>query len=89
MKTRLAAVIASPSSTKIDRALPDDIRRVLGVINAMTPEERSNSDLLLDSTRRERIAKDAEVSVADVNEVVAQREALANMLAKMEAESQQ
>ena len=59
------------------------------MINAMKPDERCDSDLLLDRTRRERIAREAGVSVAEVDQLVALRQVLATLMTHMSQEGQQ
>lgn len=47
----------------------DDMRRIEGIINSMTPAERSNPDLI-DRSRRNRIATGSGVQPADVNKLL-------------------
>lgn len=52
------------------------------MINSMTPEERSNPDLI-DGNRRKRIAKGAGKDIADVNSFMKQFEQMRNMMKGM------
>jgi signal recognition particle subunit SRP54 len=52
------------------------------MINSMTPEERSNPDLI-DSNRRRRIAKGAGKDIADVNAFMKQFEQMRGMMKSM------
>jgi signal recognition particle GTPase len=61
-----------------------DSQRLLEVIDAMTPEERSDYDLLLDTPRRQRLADQVGVPREDVDELVRQRYGLAQMMKKIE-----
>ena len=65
-----------------------DARRLRGLIHSMTSDERRDSDLLLDRTRQERVAKGAGVSAADVGEFLAQFQGLAIMCRRMSGERQ-
>ncbi len=56
-----------------------EMRRVSGIIDSMTPSERSNPKLL-DNKRRMRIAAGAGVATAQVNELVKQFEMLAPIM---------
>ena len=59
------------------------VRRVQGVIHSMTPEERRDCDLLLHEMRRKRVAKGAGVTMAEVGELLAQRQVAANALRQL------
>ena len=52
----------------------------------MTPEERREPDLLLEQSRRERVARGAGVSAADVGELLAQRQGAVTMFRQMSGE---
>jgi len=60
-----------------------DMRRLVGVIDSMTPEERRNPKGLIDQSRRRRIAAGAGVEPHEVNELVKQFEPMADMMKKM------
>ncbi len=47
----------------------DDMRRIEGIINSMTPDERTNPDRI-DRSRRNRIARGSGVQPADVNKLL-------------------
>ena len=63
---------------------PDgDFRRLCGIIDSMTPAERRNPTVILDQSRRRRIAAGAGVQAHEVNELVKQFDAMAGMMKKM------
>ena len=66
------------------KAQMDDrqIRRIEGIINSMTPQERAKPDLLK-ATRKRRIAAGAGVSVQEVNRLLAQFEQTQKMMKMM------
>jgi signal recognition particle subunit SRP54 len=62
---------------------PDmDMRRLVGIIDSMTPDERRNPRKTVDQSRRGRIAKGAGVEPHEVNELVKQFDAMADMMKK-------
>jgi signal recognition particle subunit SRP54 len=60
----------------------DSFKGIEAMINSMTPEERSNPDLI-DSNRRRRIAKGAGKDIADVNAFMKQFEQMRGMMKSM------
>jgi signal recognition particle subunit SRP54 len=60
----------------------DSFKGIEAMINSMTPEERSNPDLI-DSNRRRRIAKGAGKDIADVNAFMKQFEQMRGMMKNM------
>ena len=60
-----------------------DLRRLVGVIDSMTPEERHNPSKTIDQSRRRRIAAGAGVEPHEVNELVKQFDGIADMMKKM------
>lgn len=54
------------NNTDVDK----DMRRMFGIIDAMTPEERRNPTKIIDQSRRRRIAAGAGVEPHEVNELV-------------------
>jgi signal recognition particle subunit SRP54 len=60
-----------------------DMRRLVGIIDAMTPEERRNPKRMIDQSRRRRIAEGAGVQPHEVNELVKQFEPLADLMKGM------
>jgi signal recognition particle subunit SRP54 len=66
------------------KAQMDDrqIRRIEGIINAMTPQERAKPDVLK-ASRKRRIAAGAGVSVQEVNRLLAQFEQTQKMMKMM------
>jgi len=63
---------------------PDaDLRRLVGVIDSMTPDERRNPSKTIDQSRRRRIAAGAGVEAHEVNDLVKQFDGMADMMKKM------
>ena len=60
----------------------DDIRRLKGIIDSMTEDERVNPDVI-DHSRRNRIAKGSGSEPAEVNSLLKQFRGMADMMAKM------
>jgi len=60
-----------------------DMRRLTGIIDSMTPEERRNPKKTIDQSRRRRIADGAGVQPHEVNELVKQFEPIADMMKQM------
>jgi signal recognition particle subunit SRP54 len=60
-----------------------DLRRLVGVIDSMTPDERRNPSRLIDQSRRRRIAAGAGVEAHEVNDLVKQFDVMADMMKKM------
>ena len=60
-----------------------DIKRMVGIINSMTADERRNPKKTIDQSRRRRIAEGAGVQPHEVNELVKQFEPMADMMKKM------
>ena len=65
----------------MDRA-ERDVRRMEGIINSMTPQERRKPEILK-ATRKRRIAAGAGVQVQDVNRLLNQFEQMQGMMKKM------
>ena len=59
-----------------------DVRRMEGIINAMTPRERAHPDLIK-AKRKQRIAKGAGVQVREVNRLLKQFEQMQTMMKQM------
>ena len=59
-----------------------DVRRMEGIINAMTPRERAHPDLIK-AKRKQRIAKGAGVQVQEVNRLLKQFEQMQTMMKQM------
>ena len=66
----------------MDRA-ERDVRRMEGIINAMTPLERRKPELLK-ASRKRRIAAGAGVQVQDVNRLLKEFEQMQDMMKKMQ-----
>jgi signal recognition particle subunit SRP54 len=60
----------------------DEIRRIQGIIDSMTPAERSGPELI-DTSRRRRIAAGAGVDPAEVSGLVKQFDAMAGLVKSM------
>ena len=60
-----------------------DLRRLGGIIDSMTSEERRNPSKTVDQSRRRRIAAGAGVEPHEVNALVKQFDAMADMMKKM------
>jgi signal recognition particle subunit SRP54 len=66
-----------------DADAEQEMRRLQGVIDSMTPEERRNPSRVIDQSRRRRIAAGAGVEPHEVNELVKQFDAMADIMKKM------
>jgi len=66
-----------------DKDVESDMRRLVGIIDSMTPEERRNPSAVIDQSRRRRIAAGAGVAPHDVSELVKQFEPMADMMRRM------
>ncbi len=60
-----------------------DMKRLGGIIDSMTPEERRNPSRVIDQSRRRRIAEGAGVQPHEVNELVKQFDGIADIMKKM------
>ena len=60
-----------------------DMRRLVGIIDSMTPDERRNPSKVVDQSRRRRIAAGAGVEPHEVNELVKQFDGMADMMKRM------
>jgi signal recognition particle subunit SRP54 len=60
-----------------------EMRRMTGIIDAMTPDERRNPSRIVDQSRRRRIAAGAGVEPHEVNQLVKQFDGMADMMKKM------
>jgi signal recognition particle subunit SRP54 len=60
-----------------------DIRRLGGIVDSMTPDERRNPSKVIDQSRRRRIAAGAGVEPHEVNELVKQFDAIADVMKRM------
>jgi signal recognition particle subunit SRP54 len=61
----------------------DQMRRTVGIINSMTPDERRNPSKVIDQSRRRRIAAGAGVEPHEVNELVKSFDGIADIMKKM------
>jgi len=60
-----------------------DLRRLVGIIDSMTPEERRNPSRVIDQSRRRRIAAGAGVEPHEVNELVKQFDGMAQIMKRL------
>jgi len=60
-----------------------DMRRLVGIIDSMTPDERRNPSKIVDQSRRRRIAAGAGVEPHEVNELVKQFDGMADIMKRM------
>ena len=61
----------------------EDMKRLFGIIDSMTPEERRTPSKIIDQSRRRRIAAGAGVEPHEVNELVKQFDTMAQMMTSM------
>ncbi len=66
-----------------DADVEGDMRRLVGVIDSMTPDERRNPSGMIDTSRRRRIAAGAGVEAHEVNQLVKQFDDMAKVMQKM------
>ncbi len=78
LPSQLSAKAAGADMDKAER----DVRRMEGIINAMTPLERRKPELIK-ASRKRRIATGAGVQVQDVNRMLNQFEQMQGMMKKM------
>ena len=76
-----AQLTQAAKGTDMDRA-ERDVRRMEGIINSMTPGERTHPDLIK-AKRKLRIAKGAGVQVQEVNRLLKQFEQMQGMMKQM------
>ncbi len=60
-----------------------DMKRLVGIIDSMTPDERRNPSKVVDQSRRRRIAAGAGVEPHEVNELVKQFDGMADLMKRM------
>jgi signal recognition particle subunit SRP54 len=58
------------------------VRRMVGIIDSMTPQERAKPELIK-ATRKRRIAAGAGVQVQEVNRMLAQYDQMQTMMKKL------
>jgi signal recognition particle subunit SRP54 len=64
-----------------------ELRRLAGIIDAMTPDERQAPGDLLDKSRQSRIAEGAGVGLGDVRSLIRQFKPMADLMKRMSAMS--
>ena len=81
-----AQMTAKAGAADMDKA-ERDMKRMEGILNAMTAKERASPKLLLDgkskASRKKRIASGAGVQVQDVNRLLNKYDQMAGMMKKM------
>jgi len=60
-----------------------EMKRLRGIVDSMTPEERRNPSRLIDQSRRRRIAAGAGVEAHEVNKLVKEFEGMADLMKRM------
>jgi signal recognition particle subunit SRP54 len=65
-----------------DKVNDKDIKRLIAIIQSMTPKERAFPDIIKGS-RKKRIAAGAGVQVQDVNKLMKQQQQMKKMMKKM------
>ena len=60
-----------------------DMRRLRGIIDSMTPDERRNPSRTVDASRRRRIAAGAGVDPAEISQLVKQFDGVADVMKRM------
>jgi signal recognition particle subunit SRP54 len=66
-----------------DQDTDQQVSRLVGIIDSMTPDERRNPSRVVDMSRRRRIAKGAGVEPHEVNELVKQFDVMADLMKSM------
>jgi signal recognition particle subunit SRP54 len=82
MKDMLGMIPGMGSKLKDVEINNDSFKGIEAMINSMTPEERSNPDLI-DSNRKKRIAKGAGKDITEVNAFMKQFEQMRDMMKNM------
>ena len=77
-----------PGMSGMTEALDDvdpeqDMKRLFGIIDSMTPDERRNPSKTIDQSRRRRIAAGSGVEPHEVNDLVKQFDAMSQMMTSM------
>ncbi|MEO7151308.1 MAG: signal recognition particle protein [Burkholderiaceae bacterium] len=81
LPSQLTAKAGKLGQADMDRA-ERDVRRMEGIINSMTPQERRKPELLK-ATRKRRVAAGSGVQVQEVNRLLNQFEQMRDMMKKM------
>jgi signal recognition particle subunit SRP54 len=79
---KLPAQLAAAAGQVSDKDADRQVRRIEGIINAMTPAERSRPELLK-ASRKRRIAAGSGVAVQEVNRLLSQFEQMRSMMKQM------
>ena len=82
MLDKLPAQLANAAQGADMNKAERDVRRMEGIINSMTPQERTHPDLIK-AKRKQRIAKGAGVQVQEVNRMLKQFEQMQGMMKQL------
>ena len=82
MLDKLPAQLANAAQGADMNKAERDVRRMEGIINSMTPQERTHPDLIK-AKRKQRIAKGAGVQVQEVNRMLRQFEQMQGMMKQL------
>ena len=82
MLDKLPAQLANAAQGADMNKAARDVRRMEGIINSMTPQERTHPDLIK-AKRKQRIAKGAGVQVQEVNRMLRQFEQMQGMMKQL------
>ena len=82
MLDKLPAQLASAAQAADMNKAERDVRRMEGMINSMTPQERAKPELIK-AKRKQRIAKGAGVQVQEVNRMLKQFEQMQGMMKQL------
>ena len=82
MMDKLPAQLANAAQGADMNKAERDVRRMEGIINSMTPKERTHPDLIK-AKRKQRIAKGAGVQVQEVNRMLKQFEQMQGMMKQL------
>jgi signal recognition particle subunit SRP54 len=79
---KLPAQLAAAAGQVSDKDADRQVRRIEGIINSMTPSERSRPELLK-ASRKRRIAAGSGVPVQEINRLLSQFEQMRSMMKQM------
>ena len=82
MLDKLPAQVANAAQSTDMNKVDGDVKRMEGIINSMTPQERAKPELIK-AKRKQRIAKGAGVQVQEVNRMLKQFEQMQGMMKQL------
>ena len=82
MLDKLPAQVANVAQSTDMNKVDGDVKRMEGIINSMTPQERAKPELIK-AKRKQRIAKGAGVQVQEVNRMLKQFEQMQGMMKQL------